>query len=221
MGSPLNKSDDLVPPEGMYEACRVAAKRIKYKGGLEWDWSELFAQAPDPGFEALVKGYLAIVLEKPEPLRGWKLPETTLVYPWIIKMFPEAKYILWYRDPRDNILGGHMTDDLADFGVPYGLNQVPSPTPLPEGEGMLKRAISWYYQWLLVKTTPAPAHSITVRFEDFVLKQEETLLRLEDFLGFRLARIPVKPERVAVWKSDPRHRDFDFLGEPLKELGYL
>jgi len=102
-------------------------------------------------------------------------------------------------------------------------NTPPSPLPSPtrgEGTDLLRRAISWYYQWLLVKSTAPPEHSITVRFEDFVLKQEETLLKLEDFLGFRLVRIPVKPERVSVWKNHPQHRDFDFLQEPLRELGY-
>ena len=34
-------------------------------------------------------------------------------------MFPEIHYIFWIRDPRDCILGQHLTDDLADFGIAY------------------------------------------------------------------------------------------------------
>ena len=33
-----------------------------------------------------------------------------------------------------------------------------------------------------------------VRFEDFVLRQDETLARLESYLGVTLAMIPVNPE---------------------------
>ena len=80
-------------------------------------------------------------------------------------MFPDIKYIYWIRDPRDCILGGHVTDDLADFGVRY-----------PKTDDiMLRRGISWKYQYDIVKATPQPANWIEVRFEDFVLQQEETL----------------------------------------------
>ena len=41
-----------------------------------------------------------------------------------------------------------------------------------------------------------------VRFEDFVQRQDETLARLESYLGVTLARIPVKPEAVGRWKTD-------------------
>ncbi len=41
MGAPLNVSGDLLPPEAMYDACRVLARFVRWQGGLEWDWSEL------------------------------------------------------------------------------------------------------------------------------------------------------------------------------------
>ena len=37
MGEPLNVSGDLLPPEAMYEACRIIARHIPWRGGLEWD----------------------------------------------------------------------------------------------------------------------------------------------------------------------------------------
>jgi len=49
-------------------------------------------------------------------VKGWKIPETTLVFPWIRRIFPEIRYIFWVRDPRDSILGGHLTDDLREHG---------------------------------------------------------------------------------------------------------
>src|SRR4029079_16815693 len=38
MGDTLNKSGDLLPPEQMYEACRVMAKYVKHRGGVQWDF---------------------------------------------------------------------------------------------------------------------------------------------------------------------------------------
>lgn len=211
MGEPLNASYDLIPAEDMYEACRVLGKYVEYKGNLTWDFSRLHSVPVDPEFKRLVESYLAKVLTSDAPIKGWKLPETTLAYPWIVRMFPDAYYIHWVRDPRDSILGRHLTDDLADFGVPYDR---------PEDE-RVRRAISWKYQREIVKSTPPPKHCILVRFEDFVLNQEETLARLEDFLGIRLARIPVNPEAVGRWRSDDGVHDFDFLHDEMKELGYL
>ncbi|MGB9619651.1 MAG: sulfotransferase family protein, partial [Armatimonadota bacterium] len=201
MGAMLNASYDLVPADDMYEACRVMSKHVVHKGGVQWDFSKLQTMPIDPTFEQLVRSYLASVLAHSAGPRGWKLPETTLVYPWIVRLFPEAYYILWTRDPRDSILGPHLTDDLADFGIPYEHTE----------DTRLRRAISWKYQREILKATPAPRHMIEVRFEDFVLDQERTLARLEKFLGFRLVRIPVNPDAVGRWKTDDGAHDFDFL----------
>ena len=111
MGNTLNKSGDLLPPDDMYEACRVMAKYVKWKGGLDWDFSKLHTMKIDPRFTKLVESYLSSVLSSPAIRKGWKLPETTLIFPWIVRMFPDAHYINWVRDPRDCILGRHLTDE--------------------------------------------------------------------------------------------------------------
>lgn len=211
MGAQINRSGDLIPPDDMYEACRVMARYVRHLGGLQWGFSELHTMPIDPAFTRLVESYLSSVLASDAPHRGWKLPETTLVYPWIVRMFPEIKYIHWVRDPRDSILSGHLTDDLADFGVPYE----------PTDDVRLRRAISWIYQAQLVEDTPPPKHFITVRLEDFVLDQQATLERLEAFLGIELAQIEVKPEVVGRWKSDDGQHDFPFLHEQMERYGYL
>jgi hypothetical protein len=41
MGELLNRSGDLLPPEGMYEACRLFARYVEWRGGLEWDWGSV------------------------------------------------------------------------------------------------------------------------------------------------------------------------------------
>jgi hypothetical protein len=211
MGDQLNQSGDLLPPEAMYEACRVAARQVRWYGGLNWSFEALHTGEIPEEFKSLVQTYLQSVLANNDEHKGWKIPETTLVYPWIVRMFPDIKYIFWIRDPRDCILGFHITDDMTRFGIPH---------PATEDE-RLRRAVSWKYQYDLVKSTPKPKHWLEVRFEDFVLKQDETLARLEDYLGFKLAKIPVKPEVIGRWKADEGVHDYDFFALALKEYNYV
>jgi hypothetical protein len=213
MGATLNESGDMLPPEDLYEACRVIGKYVVHLGNSQWDFSRLHSMPIDPEFTRLVNGYLAEVLERKEP-RGWKLPETTLIYPWIVRMFPDMDYIFWVRDPRDSILGAHLTDDLADFGAPYD-----KPA---NGDVSMMRAISWKYQRDIVRATPPPKRYIEVRFEDFVLDQDTTLARLSEFLGFPLGKIIVRPETVGRWKtSKVDFSRFDHLfQQDMIEQGY-
>jgi len=211
MGAKLNGSGDLIPAGQMYEACRRIARHVVHRGGLDWDFAALHEMEIDPEFIRLVNSYLASILDSPAAHRGWKLPETLLAMPWIVRMFPDIRYIYWVRDPRDSILSGHLTDDLADFGVPYE----------PTDDLRRRRAISWKYQSAIYKATPPPANLLTVRFEDFVLDQETTLGRLEAFLGIPLARVPVKPEAVGRWKQDTGRHDFEFFRAELIEHGYV
>ncbi len=253
MGHPLNASGDLLPPRPMYEACRIFARYVKWHPSNgegpsdthigQWSWNNAASPTWYPGdiwhldappmetktpsaskiheveipesFTSRIYTYLTSVLESPAKHKGWKIPETTLVFPWILRMFPNIKYIYWIRDPRDCILGRHLTDDLTDFGIPY---------PRPQDEQM-RRAISWKYQYDLVKATPKPKHWIEVRFEDFVLQQEETLTRLENFLGIELARIPVHPEAVERWKRESAEQrvkvnQYHFLHPAMETYGY-
>jgi hypothetical protein len=210
MGEPHNDAGDLLPPQDMYDACRVMAKHVKHLGGLNWDFSALNDVPIDPEWTRLIESYLKTVLSSDAEHRGWKIPETMLVYPWMIRKFPDMKYIYWVRDPRDNIIKGHMTDDLNDFDIEYDRTE----------NVREMRAISWKYQSLLYEATPPPENLIEVRFEDFVLDQEATLKRLEEFLGIPLARIEVRPESVGRWKSDDGEHDFDFLQEDLIKYGY-
>ncbi len=210
MGEPLNTSGDLIPPDDMYAACRVIARHIRHLGGVQWDFSRLHSGPIDPEFRRLVESYLVSILRSDSAVKGWKIPETTLAFPWIARIFPEAYYIHWVRDPRDGILSTHKTDDLTDFGVPYDTSD-----DLYE-----RRAISWKYQVEIVKATPRPKRFLTVRFEDFVLEQDQTLRRLEEFLGIPLQKIEVRPDAVGRWKTSDTNADFPFWREDLKAFGY-
>ena len=210
MGAPLNESGDLIPPEDLYEACRVMSRHVKYLGNMKWDFERLHTMKIDPEFECLVMSFLDSVMKSDAPNRGWKLPETTLIYPWIVRMFPDIKYIFWVRDPRDSILGGHVTDDLADFDIPYDHTD----------NDLERRAISWKYQSDIYNATPAPQNLLELRFEDFVLKQDETLVKLEEYLGISMAKIPVRPEAVGRWKTSDEQYDFPVFHDEIKKYGY-
>ncbi len=210
MGEPNNVSGDLIPPEDMYEACRVLARHVAWSEGLQWDFSALETMPVPEEFTRLIRSFLRTVLESKAAHKGWKIPETTLVFPWIRRLFPEMKYIFWIRDPRDCIVGAHVTDDMRKFGIPY---------PHTDDE-RLRRAISWKYQFDLVQATVKPHNWIEVRFEDFVLRQEETLGRLEAFLGIPLARIPVRHDSIGRWKVDEEVNYFDFFEPAMKAYGY-
>ena len=209
MGTTINRSGDKVPAEDLYEACRVMARQVQWQGGLRWDFSGLHQGPVAAEFTSLVESYLEDVLGYDGP-RGWKLPETTLIFPWIVRLFPRARYIYWIRDPRDCIIGRHKTDDLRDFGIAC---------PRTDSERE-RRAISWKYQYDLVRATPKPERWLTVRYEDFVLRQGESLERLEEFLGMKLGRVIVRTDPVGRWKTDRLSHMFDFFRQAMVENGY-
>lgn len=212
MGHLLSSRGDTVPGDGMYAACRIVAKHVRWTGDLSWDFDELHTMPIDKKFEELVHNYLRYVLSAEVPNRGWKLPETTLAYPWIARMFPDAKYVHIVRDPRDGLLKQHKnTDDLRQFDVRY-----------PKSRDVLaQRVASWKYQYDIVKATPRPGNFITVRFEDLVLDHEATMQKLEGFLDIPLARIIIDRTRVGQWKSDQRLVPYMApLTDDMRELGY-
>ena len=210
MGDALNPSGDLVPPWHLYDACRIFARYVHWQGGLSWDFSEALNTEIPERFTSLLYRYLRSVLSNRSEHRGWKIPETTLIYPWVARLFPETKFIFWVRNPRDGILSQHKTDDLRDFGIRY-------PDTTDERH---RRAISWKYQDDLVRATPRPSHWLEVRYEDFVLHQERELARLESYLGMKLARIVVRPERMNRFEKDKGTNYFDFLGSAMRAYGY-
>lgn len=210
MGSMLNASGDLLPPDAMYDACRVLARYVRWEGGLKWNFSALHTVDIPTEFTDLLHTYLTSVQQNDSQYRGWKIPETTLIYPWLVRLYPDIRYIFWIRNPRDCILGHHVTDDISRFGIDY-----------PRTDDLrLSRAISWKYQLDIVKATPCPAHWIEVRFEDFVLNQEATLERLEAFLGIPLARIVVRRDSIERYKLDTGVNYFDFFEPAMREYGY-
>lgn len=208
MGSKQNVSGDLVPYFKFYDACRIASSHVVHIGDNNWDFSLLQNAEVNKNFIELIKIYLESVLSSQEEKRGWKIPETTLCFPWIVKLFPEVKYIHWIRDPRDNITAHNISDDLSFFGIAFKKSQ----------DVLENRAISWKYHIDIVESTPKPKNWLEIRFEDFVLHQGKVLKKIEDFLEFPLQQIEVNPEKVGEWDD---FCEYSFLTPYLTKYGYV
>ena len=194
MGQTLNPSGDLVPAHAMYDACRVFARYVKWNGDLSWDFSRAHEAEIPPAFMRNLNRYLESVLNHSRPLKGWKVPETTLVFPWITRLYPDMHYIFT----------GFAIRAIASSARTRPTTCATLAFSIPETDDeRLRRAISWKYQYDLVKSTPKPKRWIEVRFEDFVTKQDETLARLEDFLGIPLARVVMRQDRSTAGSAMP------------------
>lgn len=213
---PVNESGDLVPPENMYAAAAIAGKTVRMTGRHEWDFSTMLETEPPDSFRKSVLSYLVPITESGATMRGWKLPETVLALPWIQKMFPDAHYIHWVRDPRGSVSGGHITDNLSRFGIPSerenSLSLLMGNRPKP-GDATAKRVESWVYHEEIVRATPRPRNFISVKYENFVLHQDAELSRLSEFLNIPLKKVDVRPEMAMESAYCPT--------EVLERYGYL
>ena len=211
----INSCYDLIPPEEMYCAAKLFSNKVRLVGDYEWDFN---VGKVSLMFEKLVNMYLNCLKEQ-SGARYFKLPETTLCYPWIVNMFPHAKFIHWIRDPRD--LGEHLTDDFHRWRMP-----VPHRLLQPWLEKGIEStriwsAISCKYQWDIVENTPRPKTFLRIRYEDFCTNQQAELHRLEEYLGQELNPVKVRKDRIGKWKKDEDHYEFPFWSSMLKQAGYF
>ena len=186
-----NESGDMIPPEGMYSAVRQVGHLPQKTIDNKWDFSQLIDSEPSKKFELSVETYIRplfhamtndVTISSKYEHFGWKLPETILAFPWIVKLFPDAHYIHWTREFDDAVCAPHLTDDLRRWGV-------------KSSDGTLRE--SWEYQRAIVAATPKPRNFMTVCFEEFVLRQDDILHVMSDFLdGLNLAKVYVDPSKV-------------------------
>jgi hypothetical protein len=203
----------------MYEAARIFARYVDRVGEVEWDFSRAEkAQIPDRFIE-LVDRYLAPIDASPAP-RGWKLPETILMFPWLTRLRPDIHYVHWVRDPRDVLLHRHLTDDLTRFDVPADYSALRRTWVWDREVKQLRRAISWKYQHDLVKQSTKPKNWLVVRFEDFVLDHENEIKRISEFLDLPLVPLQVNRGAVGRWKNAPPIAGLDLLRPLMDHYGY-
>ncbi len=199
----------------MYCAAKLFGEKVRMAVDYEWDFN---VGGPSSMFARLVEMYLSCLQGEPE-LRYFKLPETTLCYPWIVKMHPDARFIHWIRDPRD--CGSHLTDDFQRWRM-----LVPDRLIRPWlDQGVeatrIRSAISCKYQWDVVENSPRPNNFLRVRYEDFCTDQKGELQRLEEYLGRPLKPVGTHTQSIGRWKKDERHFEFPFWSDMLERGGYV
>lgn len=202
---------DLVPATTMYEAVRMAGEYVYRLDNTHWDFSQLLQTPPPESFQSRVREYLSCF--EGYDTYAWKLPETVLALPWIIQMFPDAYYIHWVRDGRDNILKAHGTDNLQEWNIPTDLD--------PIADRLTRAAVSWKYHEDLIAATPQPAQWLTVRFEDFVQRQGETLARLSAYLGRAMNPIPVFHDVIGRYLTVDLNGVVEIMRPQLQAHGYI
>lgn len=214
IGNSLNDSLDLIPPESMYEAVRIFSAKVEQETDFHWKFKNAINYTPEAHFFSLVKEFTTEIFDcDNDKFRGFKLPETTLCFPWITKIFPDAYYIYIVRDPKDSITGAHLTDDLDFFSIPHRhFNDV-----------FIRRVISWKYHYDLVEATPRPSRFIQIRFEDLILDHDRMLESLEKFLDMQLKRIAVNTSPIGRWKNVASRIGIasTLVRKEMEELGYL
>jgi hypothetical protein len=206
----VNYARDMVPPTHMHEAADHYSKLVEYRGNCEWDFSKANSTEPPAEYRQSVDLYLGQIRDVPEP-KYFKLPETILSYPWIKQMFPDSSFIHWVRDPRDAEV---HNSDWREMWDQWGIDREEL------GERRVA-AMSWKYQFDIVKSVPPPERYIRVRYEDFCLDHEGEVGRLREFLGVDLEPLAdVRTDAVYKWRRQDDHETFDFLQPAIAELGY-
>lgn len=209
MGAPLNPSHDYQGGGGMYHFARACGT---YAGGEsgKWDFSGMIqGEIPVEARSNLAK-FLQPLLDSGRSPVGWKLPETNLAYPWLVRLYPEARFIHWVRDPRDNILTTHGTDELGSWGLQSSSYVDP----------IKRRAESWCYHFDIVEQTPRPARFLRVRIEDWIADHAAVESQLSELIGLRIQGVKPKPTEGR-WRGNHAWKAAEGRLKPyLQRLGY-
>lgn len=167
---------------------------------------------------------------------GWKLCETLLIVPLILRYFPKAVFIHLIRDGRDVALSPFVAPKSAFWRkVYFGSSDVESWNGYPmtqrayRAHGMLFNAHRWRYHVDVARgfSQTLRERYIEVRYEDLVVDHRGTVNRLLESLSLPAAHAPTKPgflaSSIGKWRRLPQ-RDLDALSaimEPtLADLGY-
>jgi hypothetical protein len=192
--TPRSGSWDLVLPE-LYDLARLACRHIRLVGGeqaVEFS-PELFAEPP-PEASRLVQAYAqAGGLADASGLRGWKLPETVFAFPWLLRILPRARFVLWGRDPRDAILRAHGTDDLGTWGVQNWPGCIPQ---------INQRLLSWIVQTeLMLRAELAPERLFLTGLTRWARDPDVEGARLAAFIGGPTPRLRPVPGVVGQYAT--------------------
>lgn len=211
-GEPLNVASDLLPVDDIYAACRIFGPFVDYKGNYEWNFDQVINGPIPERFAELLSKYLSVLAESDSQKVGWKIPNNNLIYPWLVRLLPEANFIHWTRHPEGATSVMMGIDRLEKWNIPC--------TKFLLHDWNYKvRAASWKYHYDIVRHTPQPARFLQVRFEDYIAQQETEKKRIEEMVGVPLKSLELKKDKV--WKPKKNwRRKYPFLTQAMHELNY-
>ncbi|MFC2175875.1 sulfotransferase [Bacteroidota bacterium] len=211
-GEPLNVASDLLPTKQIYEACRIFGPYVDYKGGYKWDFKRAVEANIPSDFIRLLEAYLSPLIDSGHQKVGWKIPNSNLIYPWLVKLLPEATFIHWLRHPEGVTSVMMGVDRLEKWNVPCKKF-------LLHDWNYKVRAASWKYHYDIVRQTPLPKRFLEVRFEDFIADQPRVKQQIEEFAGVEMKTLDLNRDKVWKPKKDWRKK-YPFLTEAMDVLNY-
>ncbi|MBL4587186.1 MAG: sulfotransferase [Flavobacteriales bacterium] len=211
-GEPLNIASDLLPLKPIAAACKIFGKQVVYKGNYEWDFTNTTTTKIPDEFLQLMTEYLSVLIKSNASKVGWKIPNSTLIYPWLVRLLPKASFIHWVRHPEGSTSVMTGVDRLEKWNVPCRKF-------LFHDWNYKVRAASWKYHYDIVNDTPRPDNFLQIRFEDYISNQNSTKLLVEEFVGVSLKTLELN--RSKVWKPKKDwQKKYPFLRKAMDELDY-
>jgi len=225
LGNNLNGTDDSVEwADLIYEMVLKTMPLRPERFGPAWI-DELHARAG---------AILSVGAWKSEALWGFKLPETLLVLPEILKAFPEAIVIHLIRHPIDSCLRRtHMTsrmDNSIGKAVLTAAYQSLGWKTDPEcDEDYLRNAASWYYQmsWIneVIDLEEKQKYKyLLVRYEDLCADPGAVQDILADNLGIKRKPciVHIDEKRRRQWADDDSRANeiWQICGKVAAQFGY-
>ncbi|MBD3407308.1 MAG: hypothetical protein GF411_14415 [Candidatus Lokiarchaeota archaeon] len=168
-----NDSYDMVPADHMYDAAKEFGLCVEYVPPLQWHIKNM---PPTESYMRYLYEYLYPLLGH-DGMVGWKLPETIFSLPWIISIFPNAKYLYWSKNPMHIMSRWHISDNLNSWGV-----QCDCLDPIE------MRASSILYQ-LRMMNSYKPKHYFDVDAEFFVKSHNHAVEWISGFIGKQLSSL--------------------------------
>lgn len=211
-GDPLNIASDLLPAGPMYEACRIFGPHVKYLGRYAWDFSETLSMEIPLDFIHALEKYLTVLIASDREKRGWKIPNSNLIYPWLTRLLPDATFIHWIRHPEGSTSAMMGIDRLEKWNVPCKKF-------LFHNYNYKVRAASWKYHYDIVHQTPTPERFLEVRFEDYIGDQTNQKQSIERLVGIELKALGMDKKKAWKPKKDWRKK-YPFLKKAMDELDY-
>ncbi len=211
-GSPLNSAYDLLPAEPIYEACRIFGPYVTYKGNYEWDFARVNQMEIPQGFTELLQQYLHSLLHSEKTRLGWKIPQNTLIFPWLVRLLPAAKFIHWIRHPEGSCSKMTGIDRLEKWGIDCDRF-------LFHEWNYKIRLASWKYHYDIVHQTPKPDHFMEIRFEDYITEQARYKKQVEDFIGIPLKELELDKNKI-IGATKNLGKKYPFVQQSMMALDY-